>query len=214
MYITHDKYQFEIRLGDTESPIYIENKYNDTYRLRVPMRMTDDELYQYLKINSTKLIKTYEKQARSVSDITICLYTKNYGYRYKASATSSYQIHPFIYSAIPATSAVNIKKICREILLLDIKGLIGIWEERLDCIIESIYLQNYKTKPFQICTKREAIGFSVNLTEHHFSYIEFMVAKATFDYLALPQEEQEKWMQQYVIDWKQSVKVFEHERTN
>jgi len=212
MYFTQDKYQFEIRLNTRIKAIYIERKSGNSYILCIPTQMTDSELSAYIKLHAAKLIETFEKHHNKSPDIDIYLYTKRFSYKFKPNLSFSYKKDNVIYSTNSAKSTLNIKKIKQEILLSDIKNLIGQWEEKLNCIIEDIYLKNYKTKSFHICRKHKAIGFSYRLSDYHYSYMEFMIAKAVFEYLVLTQEKQDELMQEFVTDWKRNTKVFEHER--
>jgi len=213
MYITHNKYQFEIRLYAKNGPIYISNKINDIYVLCVPINISDGELRMYIPLHAKDLVNTFEKNHQNKHSEDIYIYAQKFNYVFKPNLSVSYRSNNAIYSTNPIKSPRGLKKVKHEILLSDIKKLVGIWEERLNCIIDDIYLKNYKTKSFQICRNRKVIGFSYHLIEYHFSYIEFMVAKAVFIYLALTPETHEKLMKQFVNDWKQSTKVFEHERS-
>lgn len=212
MYISIDKYQFEIRLNKPNSPIYIESRKTDVYIVSVPANLRDKELYEYLKINAKKLIKAFVKNSTENPSLTIQMYDKSYTFICKPNSSISYHDDRAIYSSVCPKSTLAIKNICKELLYFDIKTLIGAWEERLDCIIENIYLKNYKTKPFKICPQSNTIYFSTQLINRSYSYVEFMVAKGVFQYLKMGENNQQLFLEKYVDDYRQSTKIYNYER--
>ena len=157
--------------------------------------------------------KPEEKKINVLSPLVIPLYGIAYTYKYKHDISVSYKKDKIIYANKEPKSALSRKKIAQEILLIDLKILMGQWEERLGCIIDKIYLTNFKTKSFQICPQDSAIAFSNKLMIQSFAYIEFIVAKACFEYIGIGVDRQEELLQQCVNDWKHSNKVYTYERS-
>lgn len=212
MYISIDNYDFKIRLSKVNTPIHIEDRKSDTYTLCVPVNFRDKELQQYLKTNAKNLVKAFEKKNIDNTIIHIQLYNKAFLHVYKPNCCNAYRDEKRIYSSLSTKAVGSIKKITKEVFLWDVKTMIGLWEERLSCLVENTYLKNYKTKSFKICHQSSTIELSIHLMDHHYSYIEFVVAKAVFHYLKLDNQQQDILMEKYVKDYKQSNKVFEHER--
>ncbi len=213
MYIYMHKYHFEIRLNKTHTPIYIESRNSDTYVLSVPMDLREDELKQYLKSNGKKLITVFEKKRISNQALSIELYNKKHIFVWKPNSSISYRYEGKIHSSILPKSTLSIKKICKDILYYDIKTLIGIWEERLTCIITDINLKNFKTNKFKICTRSNTLSFSFQLMDSPYYYVEFIVAKAVFQYLNIEETKQHLLMEEFVKDYKQSNKIYDYERS-
>lgn len=214
MYITLNNNHFQIRLNKNKTAIYIQSRLEDSYILSVPQDLKEDELIIYLKLNTKKLIRAYEKKISHISTKSIYIYNQEFIYKWKPNLLLSYKKNKVIYSSISIKSTSNVNKIRKEVLLMDIKTSISLWEERLNCIIDNIYLKNYKTKSYNICPKDSTIEFSNYLINKSFSYMEFIVAKASLDYLNIEADKQEQLMHEFVNDWKHCAKIYEYERCN
>lgn len=211
MYISFENYQFEVRLNNKNSTVYIENKHDETYIIRVPLDFKDDELIQYLKTNVKKLIQDFEKQQQVyIQPKTIKIYNKEFLYVHNPNAVGSFKKNNSII--ISSHSLRSHKQIIKDILLFDINGLISFWEENLHFLIENIYLKNYKTKSFKICNYSKAIDFSISLKDYSYSYLEYTVAKAIFEYLKLDEIQQIELFEKFVNDWRQNKRISDYER--
>jgi predicted GH43/DUF377 family glycosyl hydrolase len=92
MYISFENYQFEVRLNNKNRTVYIENKHDETYIIRVPLDFKDDELIQYLKTNVKKLIQDFEKQQQVyIQPKTIKIYNKEFLYVHNPNAVGSFK---------------------------------------------------------------------------------------------------------------------------
>ena len=64
----------------------------------------------------------------------------------------------------------------------------------------------YKSIP-----KASSIEFSILLKGKRMDYLEFIVAKAVFEYLYIEEDKQIQILDKYIINWKHLNKVFEYE---
>jgi|GEM_PF-6205526 len=213
MYISTHNYNFQLKLKPKNTAIRITSKSEDFYILEVPADFKENELLVYLKKNAKSIIKNYENQIANTTLEFINIYTKDFIYKWKPTISISYRYNNYIYSPLSIKTIKNKKKIITDILTSDIKTLIGLWEERLNCIIENIYFKNFKTKHFLNCHQTNSIAFSSALYLKDSIYLDFIVAKAVMQQRKFDHDEQVKWMEKFVKDYKQCNKIYDYERS-
>lgn len=213
MYISIHNYNFQLKLKPKNNTICVTSKSEDFYILEVPADFKENELLVYLKKNAKSIIKKYENQIANTTLEFINIYTKDFIYKWKPTISISYRYNNYIYSPLSIKTIKNKKKIITDILTSDIKTLIGLWEERLNCIIENIYFKNFKTKHFLNCHQTNSIAFSSALYLKDSIYLDFIVAKAVMQQRKFDHDEQVKWMEKFVKDYKQCNKIYDYERS-
>lgn len=212
MYICSDNYQFKIKAIEHNITPYIEKKQKDSYLLCAAATMPKKELIIFVKKNEKQLVYKFEQKFEKYSDSHIILYNKKMRYQHVPNSSISCRSNNSIFSPIIPYLKSNTSKIKCEVLLYDIKQIIAFWEDLLDVIVETIKIKNYKTKAFQICHKETAIYFAKYLINQNFDYVNYVVAKALFEYLELSQFEQEALMIKHVQEWKHSSKILDFEK--
>ncbi len=212
MYITFDNIQFEVRLATQHESVCIESKHGDCYVLCVPVAMPEKELYAFLKVKAKQLVNSFERNADKILEVDILLYNNRFRYRNKINTSVSFRENKTIYSSISASTARNIRKIRNEILFADIKAAVGIWEERLGKFVDTVSLRNYKAKAFQINHKNQTISFAEELINKDLNYVDFIIATAVLDFFKMDAHAKEYLLDEYVQDWKHSLRVYEYER--
>lgn len=212
MHLTVSNNNFQVRLKERNTSIYIESKNLDTYILAVPIDLPENELTQFLKINGSKLIKAFEDTISDNKANYINLYEEQFICMYKPTILTSYRINKKIFTNLKTLNTANISKLNKAILYQDITNLIGIWEERLDCLIDCIHIKNYKNKMYKSIPIDKVIEFSILLKNKRLDYLGFVVAKAVFDYLQLEEDKQIQLLDKYINNWKHFNKIFEYEK--
>ena len=91
MYLTVNNNNFQVRLKERNTSIYIESKNLDTYILAVPIDLPENELSQFLKANGKKIIKAFEEALGDNKANYINLYEEEFICIYKPTLLNSYR---------------------------------------------------------------------------------------------------------------------------
>lgn len=214
MYLNIKNKSFKIRLSKIGSPIQITDLQTNTYIVSAPMDLRDKELIQYLQLNHKKLITEYKNKINQKLINEIILYNKKLQVLLDNNTSNSYKKNGCIYSSKSTKSTLNLKKIAAEIVIQDICQIIDFWEDKLGFIIDNIQIKNYKKSLYKISKINQSINFSTKLMNYQFTFVEYLVVRAVFEYLNIDQKNQNKYMEEYVQDYKQSIKIYTYESEN
>lgn len=127
-------------------------------------------------------------------------------------------VKPYIYKDIvhayvPAQglSVAQRDRLLADILREQLLYYVGIWEERLGCLIYSISIRKFKTKAYSICLKKKMITFDRNMYQLKLEVVNYGVFMAIATYENLAEEKLHALRQQYFPLYRNYEKLLAYE---
>lgn len=210
MYIEVAETTYYIIVTNTQEHISVIGYKADAIQLLVPSTLPQSQLLLYLTVNKSNIARKAKHANAEIQLLSV--FDKNIPIWLRESSTKAYlEQHRIIAPKLPRTT----KEIERlKIILLEqvITKHISYWEEKLDFLVESLFLRKLKVNYFLVCMHKKQLTFDKRLVDKPLDVVEYIVISAFLELAQIPEEYQSLYLKEHIPSYKQIERIINFEQ--